>query len=322
MNLVTIVVATYNSEKYILESLESTACQGYANLELIITDDCSSDNTLLKCNEWLLSNNSKFVRIELLTSSTNTGVSANLNRALTISKGEWIIFLAGDDSLKKDCIINNILYLRNNPEIKVLFSKIDVFNNIFDSEHYIKTVPNNPYHVNGLMHKSRTAESQYKMLLVCDRIHYSPSAWLHRETLVELGGFDEYQKRLEDYPLWLKLTKNGVRLYFMDIVTVNYRQHIDALNNTGFSYFINPNYFKQEHFRRSYTYPYLPWDIKLNQKYIWVVSQPFRYAFFNKKTIVIEIIYNILSIYLNPFRYIIYIRKKTIQNKINNEFYQ
>ena len=51
--LVSVVVITYNSEKYILETLESIKTQSYKNLELIISDDCSKDDTVMICRDWL-----------------------------------------------------------------------------------------------------------------------------------------------------------------------------------------------------------------------------------------------------------------------------
>ena len=64
--LVSIVVITYNSSHYVLETLESIKSQTYKNIELIVTDDCSSDDTIFLCQNWIEKNKSNFVRTSLL----------------------------------------------------------------------------------------------------------------------------------------------------------------------------------------------------------------------------------------------------------------
>jgi hypothetical protein len=139
--------------------------------------------------------------------------------------------------------------------------------------------------------------------------------------LISVGGFDERFKMLEDYPLWLNLTKKGHKLHFMDKVTVNYRQHSKAINNTGRIFLINPNYFKQEEFRKAYTYPYLPMDIRLKQRYVWYASQIFRFDWLNKKLRYNKLLYYLLTIYLNPFKYFIALRKRINSDLGESEFY-
>ena len=79
--LVSIVVITYNSAEYVLETLESAKIQTYQNIELIVSDDCSKDDTVRICREWLEQNGERFVRTDLVMSNKNTGVPANCNRA-------------------------------------------------------------------------------------------------------------------------------------------------------------------------------------------------------------------------------------------------
>ena len=320
-SLVTVVVATYNSSGFVAETLESVSTQSWKEIELIITDDCSSDDTISICRSWIDANSQRFVRADILTSERNLGVPANVNRGLYAAIGEWICFLAGDDTMKTDCIENNISWLRNNPEARVLFSSVDVYRDNFKASNLIRTTPQDPFNRMGIMAPGRSASSQYRMLLINDRIHYTPSLFLHRETLMSIGGFDERFRLLEDYPLWLNLTRNGHRLHFMNTVTVNYRQHSRAINNTGSSFLINPAYFRSEDFRRIYTYPYLPADVRLNQQYCWYISQLFRNKMINRDKPVNRFIFSFLTIYLNPFKYYIYFRRLLNHDMRNNEFY-
>ena len=126
-SLVSIIIATYNSSSFVVETLESIVKQTWEKLELIITDDCSGDNTVELCQAWLKNNRERFIYAQILTFERNTGVAANANRGLYVAKGKWIKFLAADDTLKTNCIEDNILWTISHPEVKVLFSKIEVY---------------------------------------------------------------------------------------------------------------------------------------------------------------------------------------------------
>lgn len=310
--LITIVVSTYNSSKFIIETLNSFVAQTYPNIELIIGDDASSDDTITKVRKWLSvdDNKSKFSNIKIIEVNVNTGVSANANRSLHKATGEWIKFIGADDVLLPNCISDNVAFLSKNREVRVLFSKVNKYSETFEPRNYITTVPGfiNP---DSVVSPHHTATSQYQMLLRNDSIHFTPSVFLHRKTLLSIGGFDERFKLLEDYPLWLNLTKNGYKLYFMDKITVNYRTHSQAINNTGKQHVVNPNYFRQEEFRKIYTYPYLPIAERLNQRHVWYMSQIFRSKWLNKVNGITSLLHGILTFYINPFRYYLKIKKMT-----------
>ncbi len=318
---VSVIISTYNSSPFIIETLESVLNQTWHEIELIVSDDYSNDNTVEICRSWLDKNSSRFIRTDLLTSNVNTGVSANANRGLKVAIGEWVKFLGADDTLKPNCIEDNMEWLSLHHEAKVLFSKVEVYSDTFEPQNMVELTENDSWNPRSIMFPSRSAESQYRMLLLSDRIHYAPSVFMYRKTLLSVGGFDERLKLMEDYPLWLNLTKNGHRLYFMDKATVNYRRHSKAINNTNISYLISRNYFRSESFRRIYTYPYLPNDIRLNQQYIWYVSQIFRNNRLNRNKQPNRFILRLLTVYLNPFSYFARLNKLLDSNLAENEFY-
>jgi len=322
LKLVTIAISTYNSGKYILETLDSLLLQSYKNIELIIGDDASTDDSLAKVRNWVAKdeNRNHFTNVKILEVEKNTGPSANGNRKLKAATGEWIKFLGADDTLMPSCIDDNMQFTENNPEVKVLFSKLNIYKNTFQEKNLIITTPEKITQ-ESIFWPTRTAESQYRMLLVSDRIHFSPSVFLHRETLLSVGGFDERFRLLEDYPLWLNLTGSGYKLYFMDKITVNYRRHIKAINNTGINYLINPNYFKHENFRNLYTYPHLPTVIRLNQRYTYYLSHIFRNNLLNQNTKLNRFLLSILTVYINPFKYFIWLKKRFTHNPEVFEFY-
>jgi alpha-1,3-rhamnosyltransferase len=320
-NLVSVIVVTFNSSSYILETLESVYQQSWSEIELVITDDCSADDTVEICRNWLIKCRDRFVRTEIVLTSINTGVPANANRGLRAAKGDWLVFLAGDDTLKPTCIKDNMSWIATQPEIKVLFSYIEVYRNTIKPECLLYTIPRNPYSPESIMAPGRKAESQYKILLTSDRINFTPSIYLHRETLISVGGFDERFRMLEDHPLWLNLTRSGFKLHFMDKVTVNYRMHSMAINNNGMSFIVNPNYFVNEDFRKVYTYPNLPVDIRLKARFQWYVSQVFRCKLLNQDKMPFRALHTFLTVWINPFGYYIWIRKKLCRDLRFSEYY-
>src|SRR4051794_20989340 len=96
---VSIIVFTYNSSNYVVETLESAKAQTYRNIELIVSDDGSTDETIPLCLDWLTKNKQEFLRAEIITVEKNTGIPANCNRGVKAAAGEWVKLIAGDDIL-------------------------------------------------------------------------------------------------------------------------------------------------------------------------------------------------------------------------------
>ena len=93
--LVSIIMPSYNTGKFIKETIMSVITQTYTNWELIIVDDCSSDNT----DEIVKS--IKDSRIKYLKNEVNSGAAVSRNKALKEVKGRWIAFLDSDDLWEK-----------------------------------------------------------------------------------------------------------------------------------------------------------------------------------------------------------------------------
>jgi glycosyltransferase involved in cell wall biosynthesis len=90
--LVSIIMPSYNTAKFIAESIEAVVKQTYSNWELLIVDDCSSDNTDEVVESFLVD-----TRIKYFKNAKNSGAAVSRNRALREAKGKWIAFLDSDD---------------------------------------------------------------------------------------------------------------------------------------------------------------------------------------------------------------------------------
>lgn len=108
--LVSIITPSFNSEKFIAETIQSVQNQTYKNWELIIVDDCSSDTTVSIVTKMALLDN----RIQLFRSEKNGGTGIARNTALTICKGRYITFLDADDLWKSQKLEKQIDFLKTN----------------------------------------------------------------------------------------------------------------------------------------------------------------------------------------------------------------
>lgn len=216
--LVSIIVITYNSSKYVLETLESAKAQTYQNIELIVSDDCSTDNTVEICQKWISENKERFVRTELITTDKNTGISANCNRAIKAAKGEWLKGIAGDDILLPNCIKDNVVFIMNNPEAKLVHSRALIYMDTFEDFNFMAKSS-----TDIILTEQFAATEQFTVLSFKNSV-FSPTVFIDKEVLRNYG-YDESIPLCEDWSLFLNLTQNGIKFYFLDSNTVRYRLH-------------------------------------------------------------------------------------------------
>lgn len=224
--LVSVIVVTYNSSKFVLETLESVRKQTYSNIELIITDDCSTDNTLEICECWIKENSDSFVYTNIITSKKNTGIPSNCNRGVKRSRGEWVKFIAADDYLLERCIDDNLFFIKENPEAKFVVSNLLEMN--CSGVLIEKTNEINK----GLLFyfSAKTFASQLKAYIRWPEFLNSPTFFINRDLLKEINYFDEDYRIYEDMPLIYRVNLKGYRLYYMDKKTVKYRVHINSIS--------------------------------------------------------------------------------------------
>lgn len=115
--LVSIIIPTYNSEKFITETIQSVQNQTYSNWEMLIVDDCSSDKTVDIIQHFMEEDH----RIHLIRLNKNSGASKARNEAIKLVKGDYMTFLDADDIWFPDFIANSIATI-NSTGIPFVFS--------------------------------------------------------------------------------------------------------------------------------------------------------------------------------------------------------
>ena len=98
-DLVSICIPVFNCERYIGMAIESALGQTYRNLELIITDNCSTDGTFSVTGGYRHD-----PRVRIFQNESNLGIAGNCNRALGLAKGKYVKLLCADDFLYPDCV--------------------------------------------------------------------------------------------------------------------------------------------------------------------------------------------------------------------------
>ena len=107
--LVSVICLSYNHEAYVVEALNSVINQNYPKIELLIADDCSTDDSVSVIQNWLKDNPT----IHFVSNQKNVGNTQTFNNLARIAKGEYIIDLAADDVLLENCIAKQIETFQN-----------------------------------------------------------------------------------------------------------------------------------------------------------------------------------------------------------------
>ena len=243
--LVSIVVVTYNSSSTILETLDSIKAQTYRNIELIVSDDHSTDNTREIVSVWVGVNKDRFVHSELVTTDKNTGVAGNLNRGVEQTHGEWIKIFAADDLLISTAVEEFVNFVQCDSQIRICISDLKLYTDEGVVSDKTREIYNNHF---------RCAQETYEQQL--NRIKYEmrfagPGILFQRSLYDEVGGFQVKYPYDEEWPFFYNVLKKGVRIYPIEKKLIKYRISSDSAcrkkENNGLSsrrvFFSNYDFF-------------------------------------------------------------------------------
>ena len=195
------MIPYYNCEQYIAETIASIEAQHYPNIEIIIVDDGSREESAAFLTGLLKSKPA----IHYATQN-NRGVAAARNHAARLAKGEYFLFLDADDQILPDYVQKSVAALESNPDCKLVYPQAE----FFDAKEGFWHLP--PYQ--GI-----------KSLLTGNRI---PMASIHRAAdFKALGGFDKNFTTHEDWDFWIRLLSGGGNVYQIPEVLFRYRKRRD-----------------------------------------------------------------------------------------------
>lgn len=220
--LVSIIIITYNSSAYVTETLDSTLQQTYAGpMELIVSDDCSGDNTLDICRRWVDRHQSAFVRTAIVRTPSNCGVCSNYNYALRYARGEWIKYIAGDDILTPQCISRFVDHAIHTTD-SLLISGVYCFDEQEGPRYLMK----------DLLDSSDAAVQAYNLANAPAGIVEGPTFFIRSETLRQMGGMDIRYPMLEDFPFAFRHASSGGHIHVIKEPLVRYRVHSKSVSQS------------------------------------------------------------------------------------------
>jgi glycosyltransferase involved in cell wall biosynthesis len=203
---VTVLMAVYNGEKYLRESIESILGQTYGNFEFLIINDGSTDKSLEIIKSF------KDTRIKVVNNSKNVGVASALNKATGLIKGEYIARMDCDDTCYPDRLEKEVAILNGNKDISIIAANVV----LMDAEG-----KENGFWTEDI--KTRTHEEIYRMLPNENCIS-NPTVMFRTSSFAKYK-YHSFRKGSEDWDLWLQMASGGERFYKINEVLVKYRIH-------------------------------------------------------------------------------------------------
>ncbi|HEV2884107.1 MAG TPA: glycosyltransferase [Pyrinomonadaceae bacterium] len=180
---VSVVIPTYNLASLLPEAVASVRAQRCPNLEIIVVDDGSTDNTEEVLNSLTRDGDLRWFRQE------NTSAAAARNRGIAEAKGDWIAFLDADDVWLPDKLATQFAELEKNPGAAFSFSDVQV---LFENGEQ-QDLP------------TRKSRSPLMLQLLSGNLFATPSVIVRRDCLNAVGAFDASLRTGEDWDLWLRL---------------------------------------------------------------------------------------------------------------------
>ncbi len=205
--MVSVIIPTYNRGYCISESIDSVLNQEYRQIELIVVDDGSTDET----RELV----TKYPDLIYRRLEKNSGVSHARNLGIDLAQGELICFLDSDDLWEKNKLKVQVDWMQAHPDCKIAYS----------DEIWIR----NGVRVNPMKkHRKFSGDIYQHCLALCI---VSPSSVILRSSLLrEIGGFDENFPVCEDYDLWLRIAHRYPFQFIDEKLIIKRGGHKDQLS--------------------------------------------------------------------------------------------
>jgi glycosyltransferase involved in cell wall biosynthesis len=228
---ISIIITNFNYGHYLDRCISSVIKNTHKKIEIVIVDDCSSDNSLNILKEYLYYP----INITIISKKINTGLSHSRNLGIEYSNSEYIFMLDADNYIYEDCLEEH-LKLIEKEKADVVYGIIDCYtNNVKVSE-----ISNESYNLSKLKNGN-----------------YIDSMALYRKsTLLKIGGYDyemmNYGFGWEDYELWIKLGLNECKIVNINRSLSYYDKREDSMISlTGCLKIELQDYIKKKYFNNA-----------------------------------------------------------------------
>lgn len=201
--LVSVIIPTYNTAGYIASALNSVFAQTFKNFEIIVVNDGSPDTPALEVALQPYRSRIRYI------SQENRGPSGARNTAIRTARGKYVAFLDSDDIWLPQHLAKQVEALEKNSLGLIYANGVQLKGDIPVGVSFANTPQSLPVDFDALLRERSTVSTS--------------SAVASRQAILEVGLFDEHFKRCEDYDLWLRLARSGVRMTFRREVQIYHR---------------------------------------------------------------------------------------------------
>ncbi|MGM9580174.1 MAG: glycosyltransferase [Anaerovibrio sp.] len=202
---VSIVLPVYNGSRYLREAIESILAQTYSNIELIIVNDCSTDNTEAIVREYMAADN----RIILINNVVNLKLPRSLNIGFSYAKGEYFTWTSDDNRYHNNAIEVMLDFLEKNHGIGMVYA--DYY--LIDSH--------------GNFVKENTLLSSRNLIFS----NCIGACFMYRKCVADyVGEYDAALFLAEDYDYWVRISIN-FEIYHLETFLYDYRIHDGSLSH-------------------------------------------------------------------------------------------
>lgn len=224
MPKVTIILTSFNHDKYICHAIDSIISQTFSDFELLILDDASTDNS------WWLINQYNDSRIKTFRSDVTGEVVWRTNELISeVAKGEYIAIHHSDDIWENTKLEKQVDILNRVPSVSAVFTNASAITEdgslLADQSNFYFSVFDQP-------NRSRYEWLRFFFLIGNALCH--PSALIRKESLAECGNYRPWFRQLDDFDLWVRLTlKSEIHVIPEKLTRFRVRLSIDEVQVSG-----------------------------------------------------------------------------------------
>lgn len=233
--LVSVIIAAYNHEKYIEESVRSILEQTYRNIELLIVDDGSNDHTWNILQTLYAECEQRCVRVQF-KQQKNCGTSTTMNLLLSMARGKYLYDIASDDVAVPEAIALEVDFMESHPDYVLAVGNDDFIDE--NSQPVAWDSSQNPvapgtagsfadmasFYYECYFHRIQYKSDSFGKYETLVAGNYIPNGYIIRRAALVVGESFTPQAPLEDWFLMLQLAKTG-KMKFIDNILYHYRWH-------------------------------------------------------------------------------------------------
>jgi glycosyltransferase involved in cell wall biosynthesis len=223
--LVSICIPTYNAEAFIAEAIASALAQTYVPLEIVISDDGSSDRTIEIAKQLLDGNLDRKTITWQLNTHDRLGIAANWNYSISLAKGKYIKFLFQDDTIAPDCINKMVALAEQDVEIGLVFARRNIINSDdTELDQLYVDITKGWTNLSNIQAGRSLLEDPKLLEAPLNKIGEPTAVLIAKAVFEHVGLFDPNLQQVLDLDMWLRIMAQ-YKIGYIDETLAGFRVH-------------------------------------------------------------------------------------------------